>query len=380
MGQKKRGSKYWVRFGFNHQRYSKASPDNTLAGARAYEAMLRQKLARGESIDERPKEKMATYSEFVERWFDTYVKTNNKPSEQSHKADVIKNHLKPFFGKTPLDRINNLMIEEYKAKKQKQGICNKTINNHIGMLGKSLRCAEDWEIITKVPKIQPLKVPPQTFKFLTEEEYNLLLESAKKSEPEIYEMILFALRTGVRVGELLVIDWSDISFSNGSVTIKRSVFKGIIGSPKSNRFRRIPLAKDVLDLLYQRRQKEGFVFLNNEGQIYSRYSLDRALDRACKAAGVPIVSWHPLRHSFASKLANNGISIQVIQTLLGHSDIKVTQRYAHLEPATLVEAIQTLEPKRGVEINLGYNAGTIAKSVEGVGERTHPKRASFSLK
>lgn len=360
----KRGNRYWIRFRFNHQRYRRPSPDNTAAGAKAYEALLRQKLAKGMPIEEPQKEKMISFSEFIDKWFDTYVKTNNKPSEQSHKFDVIKNHLRPFFGKTSLDKINNFMIEEYKAKKQKQGICNKTINNHIGMLGKCLRCAVDWEIIDKIPKIQPLKVPPQAFKFLTEEEYSKLLESARTHEPDIYEMILFALRTGVRVGELLVIDWSDINFSNRTVMIRRSIFKGIIGSPKSNKIRQVPLAEDIYNILYARKENEGFVFLNREGKVHSRFSLDRSLDRACRAAGIKIVSWHPLRHTFASKLANNGISLQVIQALLGHSDIKMTQRYAHLEPNTLIDAIRTLEPKKGVFINFGHNMDTIDKNAE----------------
>lgn len=357
----KRGKTYWVEFRFNHIRCRKRSPENSLAGAKTFESLLRMKLARGEPINEKPKVKVPTFSEFSDKWFDTYVKTNNKPSEQDNKEMVFRIHLKPFFGRKPLDQINNLMIEEYKAKKQAQGICNKSINNQIGMLGKCLRCAEEWEVITKVPRIKPLKVPPQTFKFLSEEEYDLLLEASKQVSIELYEMILFTLRTGLRIGELIAVKWEDINYDNQSILIARTCWKGEMGSPKSNRTRQIPLADDLYNLLYQRRQKEGFIFLNQEGEIYSRFALDRALDRACKLAGIKIVSWHPLRHTFASKLANNGVALHVIQALLGHSDLKMTQRYAHLEPLTLSEAIKTLEPKNNLELFRAHKMPTNAE-------------------
>lgn len=361
MSVMKRGKVYWVEFRFNHTRCRKRSPENTLAGAKTFESLLRMKLARGESIDEKPKARIPNFSEFADKWFNTYVVTNNKPSEQNNKEMTLRNHLKPFFGRTLLDRINNLMIEEYKAKKQAQGICNKSINNQIGMLGKCLRCAEEWEVITKVPRIKPLKVPPQSFKFLAEEEYELLLEASRKISFELYELILFALRTGVRIGELIAVKWSDINHANRSILISRSCWKGAMGSPKSNKVRQIPLAEDIYNLLCQRRQNEGFIFLNQEGQIYSRFSLDRALDRACKLAGIKIVSWHPLRHSFASRLANNGVPLQVIQALLGHSDLKMTQRYAHLEPLTLIDAIKTLEPKKSTNIFCAHKMPTNAE-------------------
>ena len=78
----KRGNKWWVRFRFNHQRYFKCSPENSQAGAKAYEALLRQKLSRGEPIIEVKKEIeiIPTFKEFSDKWFAVYVKTNNKYS------------------------------------------------------------------------------------------------------------------------------------------------------------------------------------------------------------------------------------------------------------------------------------------------------------
>jgi len=354
----KRGNKYWISIRHNKQRYRLSSPANTLAGAKAYEASLRGKLALGQPIEDTPKESI-NFSLFADKWFNTYVMTNNKPSEQLNKRMAIKNHLKPFFGKMDIDKINTLNTEEFKAKKQAEGKCNKSINNYLGMLGKCLNCAEEWGLIDKAPRIKPLKVPPQKFRFFPEEKYSQILDEAKKIDEEFYEMVLFTLRTGVRVGELKALKWEDIDFRNKNVTIKRSIVNGIVGSPKSNKIRTIPLAQDILEVLKAKKQTPNYSELFNPQK--SRFSLNRALNRICKKLNFGVSSWHDLRHTFASKLSNNGVPLQVIQALLGHSDLKMTQRYAHLEPLTLSDAIKTLEPKEPLNFNFGHNMDTVAE-------------------
>ncbi len=158
----KRGNKYWIAFRYNRERYRKVSPDNTLAGAKAFEALLRQKLAKGEPIEliQNKTVKMLTLQEFSGKWMNTYVATNNKPSEQGQKKCMLNKHLIPFFGKIALDKISSLQIEEFKSRKQSIGLSNKSINNILGILGKCLKTAQEWEIVDKVPKIKPLKVAP----------------------------------------------------------------------------------------------------------------------------------------------------------------------------------------------------------------------------
>jgi len=372
----KRGNKYWVSIRHNKQRYRLSSPANTLAGAKAYEASLRGKLALGKPVMDKVEES-TSFAQFVDKWFNTYVMTNNKPSEQLNKKTAIKNHLKPFFGKINIDKISALNIEEFKALKQAEGKCNKSINNYLGMLSKCLNCAQEWGIIKTPPKIKPLKVPPQKFRFFTEEQYNRLLEEAQKINREFYEMILFTLRTGVRVGELMALRWEDIDFENKKVTIRRSIVNGIIGSPKNNKIRIIPLTNDILEVLKVKKSTPIHSELFDNGK--SRFSLNRALKRYCGNLGIGVGGWHDLRHTFASKLANNGISLQVIQALLGHSDLKMTQRYAHLEPLTLSDAIKTLEPKEPLNLNFGHNMDTVTKIPNLSEIKNIPINSNFAL-
>lgn len=355
----KQNNKYWVSIWHNRIRYRKVSPDNTCAGARAYEALIRQKLSRGEDVNGSKNEiKIPVFSVFAEEWQKTYVLNNNKPSEQLQKDCMLRKHLIPFFGKLPLDKINTFKVEEFKSQKLSKGLSAKSVNNLLGILGKCLRTAQDWEIMDRVPKMKPLKVSPKEIKYLNEDEYNKLLAKANDGGL-FYEMLLFSLRTGVRIGELLALEWKDINVINGTVTIRQNIVNGIIGSPKNNKFRTIHLACDILGCLLARKENSGLVFPNDSGDYYSRFICRDRLNALCARAGVKRISWHALRHSFASQLATNGVSLKTIQELLGHSDLKMVQRYAHLEPVTLREAIKTLEPKRDISLDFGHDLDTI---------------------
>ena len=112
MGTRKVHGSWWTDFRFNRKRHRYRSPENSKAGAEAYEAMLRQKLARGESMEPTiAPVAVPLFSTFSEQWYETYVKTNNKYSEQRYKRSVLRKHLVPFFGKLPLDQIAPMKIE-----------------------------------------------------------------------------------------------------------------------------------------------------------------------------------------------------------------------------------------------------------------------------
>ena len=345
MSVRKIKSSWWVDFRFNHIRYRKRSPENSKAGAQAYEARLRNQLAKGESLEFKvEKKKIPTFKEFSEKWFEVYVKNNNKPSEILNKKIILKAHLVPFFEKSYLSEIKNFNIEEYKSLKIKKGLKNKTINNHLAVLSKCFSIAKEWEVIDKIPVIKHLKVPPQKFDYLTVEESKTILNLANGW---LKELILLALRTGLRFGELVALDWSDVNFEQKMLTVRRASVKGIMGSTKSNKIRYIPIAQDLFKTLNKRKKNKGFIFSNPDYRPFSHQKCYKALKALCRRNGFRKFTWHTLRHSFASHLAQNGISIQAIQKLLGHSDIVTTMRYAHLSPSTLQGAIDTLNDKIG---------------------------------
>ncbi len=342
MSTLKRGNSWYIDFRFERTRYRKKSPDNSKAGAKAYEVVLRRKLSQGEPIVQTVEmaKQIPTFAVFSKEWLASYVETNNKYSEILNKRTILNFNLIPYFGKTALDCITARSVEEYKALKIKSGLKNKSINNHLSCLRKCLSIAQEWEILEHVPRIKLLKVPPPETISLSHEDSEKLLAATSGNW---HDMIFTVLRTGLRFGELIALNWSDIDFERKIITVQRSIARGKIGGTKSNKIRKIPLAEDLAQLLRTKRRNGKFVFADTNGEILRQDFCRTKILRFAKQADVRIIGWHTLRHTFASHLANNGVAVQVIQALLGHSDIKTTMRYSHIAPTTLVEAIDTLE-------------------------------------
>lgn len=340
------------------KRHRIRSPDNSKAGAQAYEAVLRQQMARGERLEKvelKKKEASRSFERFASIWLEQYVLVNNKPSEQRVKESTLRVHLLPFFSSYQLDEMKNQDIEGFKASRLKLGLSPKTVNNHLVILGKLLRSAQEWGYLQVLPRINPLKATPPQLGFLTEKECSMLL--ACQGEPVWRLMILLALRTGMRLGELLGLDWSDINFGLNLLTVRRSIVEGVVGTPKNHRERHIPLTPGLRDDLWKVRKPIGWVFRREDGSALVHWHATTALRRACRQVGLRHIGWHTFRHTFASHLAMKGIPLPVIQSLLGHSSITMTMRYAHLSPTALHSAIARLEEGESVEPNFGQQVG-----------------------
>jgi integrase len=259
---------WWADFRVNHVRYRKRSPDNSKAGARAYETTLRQKLARGESIDwpKQEAEQNTSFEEFAWRWYREYVATNNKYSEQRTKKHIIANSLVPFFRKRKIADIAASDVERYKARLARDGVSRKTINNRLSILNTCLTMAYGWlNLETRQPRIKRLKCPVPRTDYLLPEEASLLLGT---STGTIHELILTALRTGMRQGELKGLQWESIDWQSGNLIVRRSRcdHRKILDTPKSNRERHVPLDREVFQALSGRRKRTGYVFLDHDGQ------------------------------------------------------------------------------------------------------------------
>jgi integrase len=164
-----------------------------------------------------------------------------------------------------------------------------------------------------------------------EEEKNLLLHAC----PYLQDLIRFALNTGLRVGEIFLLRWSNADLKRGILTIF---------SPKTEKLREVPVnaeTRNVLDAWWLGKKAE-FVFYNPEtGKPFVDLSAGFAL--ACQKAGIEGVTWHTLRHTFASRLVNTGVDIVTVKELLGHSSITVTMRYAHTNFDSKCAAVAKLD-------------------------------------
>jgi integrase len=249
-----------------------------------------------------------------------------------------------------LDQIKTVNIEEFKAQQSATGVTKKTINNRLAILRKCLNDANEW-LGVPVPKIKLLKADPPKTDYLTPGEQELLLEHA---DGNIRTMILLALRTGMRQGEIRGLQWTSIDWQNRLITVRHTWYdyKHVLVSPKGNRERHIPFDAEMYDLLYRDRQQSGFAFLSPYGEPYTCHRLIDELAKVCRKAKIRKIGWHALRHTFATSLTTRSVPLPIVQTLLGHSTIATTMRYTHVADSALRTAIEKLNP-RAEGLNVG---------------------------
>ena len=349
---------WWVDIRINHTRYRKRSPENSKKSAQAYESVLRHKLARGESIEPMSQPaKMPTFEDFASKWFEDYVLPNNKYLEQRSKRYILSASLIPFFGKMRIERITAHDTERYKAYLVKNGVKNKTIKNRLTVLNKLLATAWEWLQLEGVqPKVKWPKCVSCRTEFFSPDECALLLSHA---DGVLAEMMLVSLRTGMRPGEITGLQWSAIDWENRILTVRHSRCdrRKELAPTKSSRERHIPIDLEVFELLFKRMKSTGYVFLGKDSQPFTTKKLNLDLARACMKANLRRITWHILRHTFATHLAMRGAPMPTVQQLLGHSSIMTTMRYAHVAPSTLRTAIDLLNPKMLVNEDFGQPVG-----------------------
>lgn len=165
-------------------------------------------------------------------------------------------------------------------------------------------------------------------------------------------LVIVSLNTGIRRGEAFDLTWPDVDLGHGMITIQRA-------AAKSGKARHIPLNDAALDTLTAWRDQsgdQGLVFKSPRGGG-RLYSIKKAWAEVLGEAGIAGFRWHDLRHTFASKLVQAGVDLNTVRELLGHSDIKMTLRYAHLSPESKRAAVSKLDAPANVVALAGRAKG-----------------------
>jgi integrase len=171
-------------------------------------------------------------------------------------------------------------------------------------------------------------------------------------------MVLTAVKTGVRHGELTALRWEDVKYENTPplIVIRRSLVRGHLGSPKNRHHRMVELTSDVVEALEQIRRPSGFIFHRN-GEPLGSMTTHRNLRKFYLRAGLEPTGWHTLRHTFATELLTRSKDLYSVMKLMGHSDVHVTLRYIDLLRSSLQSAMAFLEPDPA---DVGHPMGTRA--------------------
>ncbi len=160
--------------------------------------------------------------------------------------------------------------------------------------------------------------------------------------------VLLGGEAGLRVGEIVGLEWSDIDLKRGTLTVNRSVWRGMVTPPKGGRSRMVPLATRLHEALRQHRHLRGpRVLYTVRGRPPGTTTVRGWLSEVQHAAGFPTKGPHCLRHTFCSHLAMHGAPPQIIKEYAGHRSIQTTERYTHLSPGVRMNAIRMLDRPQG---------------------------------
>jgi integrase len=173
----------------------------------------------------------------------------------------------------------------------------------------------------------------------TEREYDTSLELSGKFADYLRPMVLLSLNTGVRRGSVFGLRWEDVDFQTKTLTLRGD-------NVKSGKFTRLPLNSVAFDVLTAWRKQsartaeDDLVFPSPDGKKFD--NVRKSWAGVLKAAGIKNFRWHDMRHDFASQLVMKGVALNTVRDVLGHADMKMTLRYAHLSPEAGQAAVETL--------------------------------------
>ena len=311
--------------------------DLTLKEARAQAKTLKAEITLGAN----PQEDRARQKECMD--WDTFFTTRYYPYvvqyKRSHRNDfdLHKNWVSPAMGRERIDRVTRHQIEQIHQSMFDSSLAASTCNHLIRTIRRAYNLAIEWQLVDQgknpAAKITLFPEDNKRQRILTATELSKLTFLLKRDRNQmVANVVLFLLSTGARVNEALKADWSDIDRKGRTWTIP-------IRNSKSKKVRRVPLsdaAIRVLDSLKTERRSPHLFINKRTGNQLS--TISKTWDRLREEAGMPDLRLHDLRHSFASLCVNAGVSIYEVKEILGHSDIKITERYAHLAPETQQKA------------------------------------------
>lgn len=273
-----------------------------------------------------------TVQDFAERYLEE-AKTFYKSF--SPLSSVMKTFA-GMYGDRQLQTMTPPDIHTYVHQRLKAGRKASTINQELALLRSAINYVRHhWGVRMENPvSRQRLKSTALRLRYLTRTEACALVQHANRQQVAMF--ILLALHTGCRKNELLTLQWSDIDQQRAFLLLRPE-------NTKANKARAIPLNQTALKALQalQQGNDSPWVFTNAKGE--RKKTMNWSFRKSLESAGIQDFHIHDLRHTFASWLVSEGVELIKVRDLLGHSTIKMTERYAHLRPDKLQDAVAVLD-------------------------------------
>lgn len=292
-----------------------------------------------------------TVKELLFTWLDNYKKDRVKPRTYSRYQNIIELHLIPDLGDIPIENLKRRMILDFLSKKKKDGnlrsgdtMSSASTNLMLTVLGMAFEYATDMELCEDNPCLRLKRIPDdcKQIEAFTRDEQKKIETFIQDSDDRRLFGILLGFYSGMRIGELIALEWSDIDFDKGIIHVSKTAYRDksktgkwevCIDKPKTKSSERvIPLPVCIVDLLkeYSKSAKSDYVVENKKGERMSIRSYQYIFEKLTEKAGVRKLNFHAIRHSFATRAVECGMDIKTLSEIMGHTDASVTlNRYAH---------------------------------------------------
>ena len=331
------GKKFYTDFKFQGRRIRQVMPEaRTADQAKRLEAQIRDAYFEGKHGNIAA---TITLVEFAKKVWLPW----SRDHKRSYAADTT--HFKVFkeyFGKKSFAEISPIIVERFKRDRLRTPTRNNTdrkpatVNRELAALSKIFRLAIQQKVTSENPvsQVKNLIENNQRTRFLSADEEARLFDALEFSE-QLHAIVLVALHTGMRQGEILKLRWKEIDFSTSQIFVNET---------KTGHNRIVPMNRSVREELEQlpRTKKSEFIFPGT-GATGHLVEIKRGWNSATKAAGLEDFHFHDLRHTTASRLTEAGVHPVVVMEILGHTDPKTTKRYSHGTLAAKQDAMTSLE-------------------------------------
>jgi integrase len=340
------GATYALRYkdGYGRQRQYKIAAVGDISFAAAKKEAIRVKgrvsVGKNPAEERQANRRILTVSELSVRYLD-YARTYKR----SHDIDerYLRLHLLPRFGRLYLNQLDQTEIMEWMNSKVKGGYAQATVNRWQVIMGHMMRMAHQWGLpgaeINPMAGVKQKDPENHVERYLSPAETQRLKEEVENSPNFMLRYIVaLLLLTGCRKRELLDAKWEDINIDRKSWRIPRAKTK----------MRYCPLSEDAINVLQSIPRFDDCPYVvPNPETLLPFISVYNSWNHARKRAGLPDVRMHDLRHSAASNLVNAGQSLYVVARVLGHTQTKTSERYAHLAADTLLQAVNAASSVTG---------------------------------
>ena len=293
------------------------------------ETVLRKRkveIAEGKYLDIRREERVQ-FNAFADQYLEVHSKQNRSYYTDCKNMDVLKR----FFGGKDMQTITALDVQRFKTERSSE-VAVSTTNRALALLKSMFNRGVEWRKLTENPcsTVKQFKENNQRLRYLEQEDMKKLLNN---SQGYLHAIVITALFTGMRKSEILGLKWKDCDFNRGLIRLTRT---------KNNETRTLPMSDKVKSALIavQKHPESAYIFCKKNGKPFGnvRKSFDKLLT-ACKIDGF---RFHDLRHTYASQLVMNGVDLNTVRELLGHTSLQMTLRYAHLSPDHKRRAVDVL--------------------------------------